>query len=370
MLNPVNNGPPGGVGGGAGGPPDEPIPDLVKALRGQREEIQEKMMALVLEKHGFNPRQFVGTIDGDPRNKHVYPDNPEDQAELLTGDSTSILSEEFQMQVQKTQGTRIDTLPPEPLTPTDLDGLLQRLAAAVGVNESDYEAWIPIEPEQIDDTAVGEYRAAVPGSILRFHLETGGVIATFSLLPCLETEVEFSWYALGIGDADGGLQNSVMEAEESQRLSGLISENGDRILETTPDRIRNASNLLNTVLHQENLSPTPDGWLVTECKRDDDASELLAPRYTGTFVHKVTDIVLEVIPEPAEAPLDDNDNGEPADESSGLSISNPNNPGNAYNWVLSFASDDIQKEIADSFSSQIAGREFTQIMKEINQLVE
>jgi hypothetical protein len=190
------------------------------------------------------------------------------------------------------------------------------------------------------------------------------------LLPCLETEVEFSWYALGITDADGGLRNAAIDAEESQRLSGLISEGGDRVLETTPDRIRNASNLLNTVLHQENPSPTPDGWLVTECKLDSETSELLAPRYTGTFVHKETDIVLEVIPEPAEPPLNDNDNSEPVDESSGFSISNPNNPGNAYNWVLSFAPEDVHEEIADSFSSQIAGREFAQIMKEVNQLVE
>lgn len=365
MIDPLDG------NGGLGGEdiPAEPVPELVAILRGQRAEIQEKMVAMVREQYGIDPKTFTGSINGDPRSVEIYPDNPANQVDLLTGDSTNLIAEEFQMQFQMVEGLRVDTLPPKPLTPTDLDDLLQRLASHCGIDESEYEAWVPIEPEIIDETAVGEYRATVPGSIIRFHLETGGAIATFALLPCYETDIGFAWYSLGVTDADDGLLAATIESEEAQRLSGLLTSDGDRLLETTPDRIRNASNLLGTVLHSENPSPTPDGWIVTECKRDDDASELLAPRYTGTFVHKETDIVLEVLPEPADAPLRSN-NAEVDRDLSGMAISNPNDSDTAYRWNLSFAPDDVHDDLTDSFDEHVAGKDFNQIMAAVNVRVE
>jgi hypothetical protein len=358
-----------GGNGGFGGdePPIEQMPALLDALRGQQAGLQQAMVKNVQDLRGIDPKQFTGNVDGDPRNGDIYPDGVQEQAELLTGESPGVLTEEFQMHLQATKALRVDTLPPEPLTPTDLDDLLQRLAAHCGVDESDYEAWIPIEPEHIDDTAVGEYRAAVPGSIIRFYLETEGSMGVFSLLPSYETDVGFAWYSLSVSDADDGLRQSAIEAEESQRLSGLLTADGDRILETTPDRIRNASNLLGTLLHRENPSPTPDGWVVTDCERDVEASEFLAPRFTATFVHQESDVVLEALPEPADPPLDPTDADDTSDE---LSLSNPNDSDAAYRWKLSFAPDEVQEEVSYIFEERIAGQDFLQIMNEVSDLLE
>lgn len=349
--------------------PAEPASELVDALYGQHDRIREEMVAMVKEKHGLNPNRFTGEVNGDPRNGELYPDDPREQIDLITTDATSVLAEELSMQFQRAEGLRVDSLPPEPLTPTDLDSLLQRLAAHRGIDESEYEAWVPIEPEQIDNTAIGEYRAAVPGSILRFHLESEGQVASFTLLPCYETTIGFAWYVLSVTDADDELHNATIEAEEAQRLSSLLTADGDRLLETTPDRIRHASNLLGTVLHQKNPSPAPDGWLVTECQRDADASELLAPRYAGTFIHKESEIVLEVLPEPADNPFKNADAG-PAEEQADAPVQQPNDPSSAYQWEISFAPDYIHDELTDSFDKQVAGEDFTRMMTTINNLLD
>jgi hypothetical protein len=340
-------------------------PQLVQEMIGQDSQMQEAFAQRILRKRGVNPDYFTGEIDGDPRNKRAYPSEPREQVELVTDSGDDLLTEEFQMHMQSVGKPRIDSLPPEPLTPTDLKQLIDLVIESVDPIDSDYEVWVPIEPEIIDKTAVGEYRNAVPGSIIRFYLEYDGTFSIFTLLPTADSPIGFSWYYLSTRADDDSLTNGLLESEEAQGLSTLLDSDSNEVLERTPDRIRCASNLLGGMLHAEDPSPTPDGWIVTEAKHDEEKSDLFVPRFQASFVHQESDIVLEVTPLNADPVIQQNES-EVTDTGLRLSVANTDPEDATHVWDLHFAPDHVEDEISEAFSPTVTGPELVDIMKAVN----
>lgn len=344
--------------------PDVEPPEIIKHLIGENLPIQEDYRAYLQDRYTFDPPAISGEVDGDPRDSTIYPDDGKAMVDLLTDTGEQpLLGEEFSMVLQASQGTPVDLLPPEPLTPRNLDRLLSDLVD----DTADYEAWVPMETEIIDQTAVGEFRQLVPGSILRFHVDVGETMSMFTLLPD-RSPTGFSWYYLSTQPADGNMMEGLLDAEEAQRLSSLLTADGDRILESVPDRIKNASNLLSTHLHANNHSPTPDGWLTTHCEVDMEAGEFLAPRYEATFVHKSEDFVIEVKPINAESVID-SESSEVSSTETKIKIHDPNGDG-THTWELHFAPDPLTETIEQNYPVEINGPDFLDMMESINNLLE
>lgn len=341
--------------------PPAPIAELI----GVDEELSKSWERLVIEKAGIHPRSFTGEIEGNPRDGDVYPSGGEEMMDLVdpAEDGESLLSEEFSMAMQATTSDRCGGLPPKPLTPTELQTLLEKMFDAF---ETNYSVWVPIEPEMIDKTAVGQYRQATQGSIIRFHIETNDTFSSFSLL-ANNSRCGFEWYHLSTSPAGSQMAEMAVNAGEPQRLESLLKDDGSRLLETVPDRIRSASNLLGAYIHTENPSPTPDGWITTTCEIADEA-KFFNPRYNATFAHQSSDAVLEVTPLEAKSAID-----EEASETSteGLKIAIDEDTVNTptHTWEAHFVGDETAEELSEEFDKRVQGETLVEIMAMMDQKV-
>jgi hypothetical protein len=335
-------------------------PEEVTELLGTSSKMEKQWIELFKERHSFDPNELTGEIDGNPRSKTAYPPSPDDQAELLTTGGDKLLTEEFQMHVQAVGGDRIDTLPPKPLTADELSELLERILDRDGTTE--YEVWVPLEGEIIERTAIGEYRQHMPGNIIRFRILKDELVSSFSLLPFTDP-LGFAWYY--VGTVPVGTGEKVMESEESQRLDSLVGNEGDSPLSSTPQRVLNATRLLNTFIHAEDQTAAPDNWLTTFCKLDELETELFQPRYNATFIHTPSEIVLEVKPvQDSTVPT------EQADDGVSVDITDDTLHEPTHTWSLSFADAEIEESIAEEFPAEIRGEELPTIMKAVDDRLE
>lgn len=345
--------------------PDENAntPAAIHSLVGVDKRLRENWLSFIRDVNGVEPAIFTGEVDGDPRDRSIYPEDPKEMASLLNPEvgAGSVLEEELSMAVQAVQAQRTDAFPPMPLTPTRLDDLLSMLMERF---EGEYEAWVALEPETVDDTAVGEYREAVPGSILRFYLFYEETASIFTLLPDTSPG-GFSWYHLSTQPEDSTPVQMVVESAEAQSLQSLLQEDGDRILQSVPDRIANASTLLGTYINTADPSPTPDGWLTTQCELADEA-KLLNPRYNASFVHKAEDIVLEVSPLPAEGVIE---GGEETADSLKVELDGEELDKPTHTWELHFADEDVKDAVHEEYEQDVKGVVLMDMMETISEHV-
>jgi len=342
------------------------IPEKIKELIGRDPEIRSEWGKIVRAECGLDPLEITGEHDKDPRDQQLFEDNFDLFEETLNPDTnTSAIHEEFSMAITAATSEIIDTIPPKPLKPRELNDLFSNI---YDIPESERTVWVPIEPENIDETAVGEFRRKIEGSIVRFFVEYEETLSIFSLLPNM-SENGFSWYFVSTNPIDAGISKAMLEGSESQRLDSMVGPDGYNILETVPDRIRDASTLLSKHIHTKRRSPTPDGWITTLCERNGEKSELFNPRYDATFVHKETEIVLEVKPLEADKLASDENT---TVDSSGVKIhfdpETVEKP--THTWELHFADDDIEEAIADSFEPEVKGDAFYEMMETINDELE
>lgn len=367
------------------GPPDEttiddhagPLRPLFNELGGEHETIPHG-----LEQH---PSTFTGELDSDPRSKHTYPEDPKEVINLMTETATeaespskeeTLLADEYQMQLHGITGLKARKLPPHPLTPHQLEDLLTK---HIGCPPKDYSVYVPIEPDSIDHTAVGEYRNVVEGDIIRFTIDYNRQAITFTLIPTFD-ESGFAWHSLG--PTESALRNISIRGENTTELSELLeADNRSEFLTGLPDRITNAGHFLNRRISPKHPSPTPKGWVTTKCDLDREAGDFLAPRYTATFVHE-SDIVL------VTEPIDNVTTeflGQPAPTEDGTDYAHPqlhkNKPDDipddedldtitgdeaTNTWDIEFAPAQLEATIKDKYSDPIPPSELYPLMDTIS----
>lgn len=339
------------------------------------------------------PIEFTGVFDFDPRSGEAYPDSPEDIVELLVHSQyeevdarTDALHEEFNQQKIRIQGEHVPGIPPKPLTVHELDEVVSEIEPGSQRNST---VWVPCEYESVNDLAVGEYREHVEGYILRFKVENDDYLWEYTLIPDL-SPTGFSWY---VAQSDPRLTLAgQLDVLQSRRLEGLLGfTNAEEIL-NPPDRILHASRLLDTPLIEGDMSPTPDNWVTTSCMQALEESDLFFPRYEATFVHKPTEVVVEVTPLPADPPdelyqqfldsrmgslesphgslRDQSDLNDLtwSDEGYDTSAEFDDEPG--HKWSLHYAPDTVQEAVKSEFAREFYGKELKHLLRKLGHLLD
>lgn len=241
----------------------------------------------------ISPLNITGKSNINPRRVDEFPMGTDERVMELMQPSinedkeTQIIGEEFSSQMSKMMASHCPNIPPKPLTVNQLEHEL----ADFPVENSKYTCWVSCEKEYIKDTAAGEYREYVEGNILRFTLDLEGeMLMSFELVPDF-SPTGFSWYR---SESPGMIEDdALLDLSQSRRLQALRdADNVEKII-NLEEKFSNASHLTERPLTGTQIDPTPKGWVVTQCKIDEDHAEIGFPRYKGTFVHKESGIVIE-----------------------------------------------------------------------------
>jgi hypothetical protein len=273
--------------------------------------------------------------------------------------------DEFTSLLEAQGGLPAEALPPRPLNLSMLDEFVELISVG---DRSDYTVYLFEEYDYSTKTRAEAYREYTGSPIIYFELVFKRAHSTtFIFTPALRNEPYFFWFA----KQSESLRNKTIDTSlRKHPLSELVNydqQDVEDFLFNQPEHVLAARDLLMSSTTIESPSPSPNNWTVTQLARHETKSEFLQPRYEGTFVHKPTGIVLEIIPTDA-----DPDAVSFEENSYGIDISREDTDQKAapHEWELHGASDTIQSHVTEMYDDFLASRLFFSLMEVVDGMAE
>lgn len=276
----------------------------------------------------------------------------------------AVVAAEFDMTIRPAVNQHLSGIPPRPMTIQELDLFFRR---CYPLPKSEYDITVMPEDDTIKDTLVGVYRDRLDADVLQFQLHHADGYVNILLAPDT-SPYGFGWYA-GSPMEEGSGMDSLFESlpESPQPLEELLADSDKTAaIKDIPARIQNAAALINEPVTPDNPSPTPDGWVTTDCQRSNE-SELFQARFEASFVHEESGAVVEIKPLPPDTDkvTIESESGPAGDAITIAFEPNTDEDAGDHEWRLAFA-DNLVGPAAEIFPNPVSGEEIPDLLAWLN----